>query len=402
MKQTRPEVLEIVPHYLPGYKAGGPIRTVSTTVARLSGDFRFRILTSDRDVGDDRPYPDVTRDRWLERGAADVMYLSPRKQNLSGMRRILSSVEPDLVHVNGFYHPAFTLGPLLLRRLGLLEKAPLLLAPRGHLSPGARSLKPWRKRAYIGVVNLFGLTRDVVLHASEDLERREIFRVFPDADVRVAADPTPAQVTQTGYPDIADQGEVGVAPLRKRPGELKALFLSRIVPKKNLAGLLEALSGVEGHVELSVVGPIGDEAYWEKCQGRIYELPESIMVNYRGAVPPDQVLDVMREHHLFVLPTHSENFGHVIHEALEVGRPILISDQTPWEGVEQASAGWICDVENTSCFRERVERAIRMDQGIFEAMCEAARRYVLRVLEDRSAAERTIDLFREMVNEAGR
>lgn len=401
MTDSRPEVLEIIPHYLPGFKAGGPIRTVSATVERLFDEFCFRILTSDRDVGDDAPYPGVTSDKWIKRGAAEVMYLSPENRGFVALRRLFDSLTPDLVHVNGFYHPGFTFWPLLLRRLGMLSNVPLLLAPRGHLSPGARSLKPWRKRVYIGLIKVLGLNRGVVFHASEELERREIRAIFPDSEVRVAADPSPHPTRGMATANASGR-EVGTPiELSKRPGELRALFLSRIVPKKNLAGLLDALSGVRGDVTLTIVGPIGDEAYWRDCRRKIRTLPGSITVDYRGSVSPDEVLDVMGEHHLFVLPTRSENFGHVIREALEAGRPVLISDQTPWEDVEQASAGWICRVESTECFRDRIEEALRMDQDAFDSMCFSARRYVAEVLEERSAADRTRELFRKMLAHGG-
>ena len=67
-------------------------------------------------------------------------------------------------------------------------------------------------------------------------------------------------------------------------------------------------------------------------------LPSNVRVAYGGVVAPDEVTAVLRRHHLFFLPTHSENFGHVIVEALAAGRPALVSDRTPWTDLEAAGA----------------------------------------------------------------
>ncbi len=43
-------------YYLPGYRAGGPIRTLANTVAQLGEEFSFRIITLNHDSGVDTPY----------------------------------------------------------------------------------------------------------------------------------------------------------------------------------------------------------------------------------------------------------------------------------------------------------------------------------------------------------
>lgn len=405
LRGKRPEVLMSVPYYLPGYRAGGPIRTVSAMVEGLDVEFRFRVLTSDRDEGDEAPYPEARPGEWVQQGRARVRYLAPEEQTLAGLRRALGHLSPDLLYLNSFYHPVFTFRLLLLRRLGALAQVPLLLAPRGHLSPGARAVKTWRKRAYIALVKLLGLVDDAVFHASDDLERREIREVFPDADVRVAPNMVPPLRGEgAGSAGDAPGADAGPAPPEvpaKEPGRLKVIYLSRVAPKKNLAGLLEALRSVSGRVELSVVGPIGDETYWAHCRQLIDELPASVEVDARGAVPHRDVPAVLAEHHLFALPTRSENFGHVIREALQVGRPVLISDRTPWTGLEEAGAGWMCRLEDLSCFGGQLQAAVVMNQEEFRDRCEAARRYVRKVREEGDARERNRRLLLRVAHGTG-
>ena len=81
---NKPKILILVGYYLPGYKAGGPLRTISNIVDDLGGDFEFWIVTRDRDLGDDVPYTCVSVNKWLAVGKARVFYASPDRLNLRG------------------------------------------------------------------------------------------------------------------------------------------------------------------------------------------------------------------------------------------------------------------------------------------------------------------------------
>ena len=71
----------------------------------------------------------------------------------------------------------------------------------------------------------------------------------------------------------------------------------------------------------------------------IGNMPANVTVNYAGEIHPDQVESTLRTFDLFLFPTHGENYGHVIREALSAGVPALLSDRTPWRGLEEKNAG---------------------------------------------------------------
>ena len=52
-------VLVFLSHYTPGFKTGGPLQSVANLVQHLGKEFRFRIITSDRDYEDTDPYPNI-------------------------------------------------------------------------------------------------------------------------------------------------------------------------------------------------------------------------------------------------------------------------------------------------------------------------------------------------------
>jgi len=77
--------------YLPGYKAGGPIRSVANLIDALGDDFEFRVVTSDRDLGEDKAYDGIVKGSWQSVGKANVRYLSPADMHLVSWYRLLVS-----------------------------------------------------------------------------------------------------------------------------------------------------------------------------------------------------------------------------------------------------------------------------------------------------------------------
>src|SRR5476649_921272 len=79
--------------------------------------------------------------------------------------------------------------------------------------------------------------------------------------------------------------------------------------------------------------------YWESCLEVIKKMPANVVVKYHGEIPPAEIGKVLGEHHVFILPSKSENYGHSIVEALSAGLPVITSYATPWNDLEKAKAG---------------------------------------------------------------
>ncbi len=260
----RPRVLVFSASYLPGYKGGGPIRSIANLVACLSQEFDFRVVTADRDIGDTEAYDGISPDEWTDLGDARAIYLSPAKQSMGALRRLLQDTEHDLLYLNSFFSPVFSIKPLALRALGLVRRTPVVLAPRGELCEGALQLKTAKKRAFMLLARWLGLQRGVVWAATSPEEAVAIRQhVGPAAEVREAPNlPAPADLSA---PTAPAEG--------KTPGFLRILFLARISPKKNLRGALRLLAGLTGRMEFDIHGPVEDRDYWAECQAVIATLP---------------------------------------------------------------------------------------------------------------------------------
>jgi glycosyltransferase involved in cell wall biosynthesis len=367
MSAARPRILVLLAHYLPGERAGGPVQSVAGLVEALRGDFDFRILTLDRDMGEGVPYGNVSPDVWTRHGATAVRYLSPRGAAAKELRRLLRASDYDLLYLNSIFARRFSMLPVFLRRLGLIPRVPLLVAPRGQLSEGALALHSVRKRSYLRLAKTFGLYRDVYWLASTALEADEIRAAFPHARrIGVAMDFGPAP--PDACPSPADAVE-------KKPGRLFAVFISRISRMKNLAGALQALGAVAGEVRFSIYGPKEDASYFAECQRLISRLPANVQVRYMGIVPHEDVGATFARHDLFLFPTLGENFGHVIYEALIAGCPVLLSDRTLWRGLEAASAGWDLPLDDLRAFSSVLQRCVDAGPEEWNRMRAGARSF---------------------------
>ena len=322
-------ILVLIDYYLPGYKAGGPLRTLANMVERMSDEYEFWIVTRDRDFGDNQPYADVCLGEWVDQGLAKVFYVPKAQWGVWRMRELLSETQYDILYLNSFFSWWGTGIPLLLRRLHRARSVPVVIAPRGEFSQGALRLKAFKKQVYIFLTRWVGLYKGLIWQASskhevDDIANQRIVerrRVLVAKNVLVAPDLLPDM-------QIAPVGAVAA---ERAVGPLRLVFISRISSKKNLDFLLRTLQRVSNPVELAIYGPREDVGYWTSCQELIRALPSNVKVDVGGQVPHEEIRTVFGQHDIFVFPTRGENFGHVIFEALAAGTPVLVSDQTPWE-----------------------------------------------------------------------
>jgi glycosyltransferase involved in cell wall biosynthesis len=378
----------LVDRYLPGFRAGGPVRTLSNVVQRLGDEFNFSVLTRDRDVGDARPYATVASDQWNAVGKGRVYYASTLSPRVVWMA--LRDTCPDVLYVNSFFSP-LSICAALLWRLRLIKAVPLVIAPRGEFSPGALRLKWWKKRTYLALVSRMRLYQDVVWHASTSDEQSDIRRVMgANVRIHVARDVGPSVESEVPLTQTDET-------LQKRRGAVRLVFLSRISRMKNLHFGLALLSDLCGSVILDIYGPIEDTAYWRECERAAEGLPPGVEVTYRGEVAPDAVVTILRQYHFLLLPTLGENYGHVVVEALTAGCPPILSDRTPWQDLADPAAGWVLPL-SAPHWRSALQACVEMDNSSYEIMARAARLYSRKVLGSSQPVDDTRDLFLRALN----
>jgi glycosyltransferase involved in cell wall biosynthesis len=122
------------------------------------------------------------------------------------------------------------------------------------------------------------------------------------------------------------------------------LFLSRIHEKKGLDLLLSAFAACRDLLPDTalVVAGLGDEKYTASLKNLATSLNLKNDVIWVGPLYGDAKLDTIRAAEAYVLPSHQENFGIGVVEALACGTPVLVSDKVNiWREVKQANAGFV-------------------------------------------------------------
>jgi glycosyltransferase involved in cell wall biosynthesis len=380
-EQNKKKVLVLVDWFKPGYKAGGPIRSCTNFAYALKNDFDIRVLTTDTDHGEQEPYKNITPNEWGTNLGPDIQVYYARKTTLSlgQLKREIINIGADYVYLNHLFSPKFVVYPLWLKFTGQL-KSRIVLCPRGALYESALAVRPAKKRPFITLFKALKIHKLITFHATNEREKNAILDYFPGSQV-IIADNLP----ESDQPEFVSY--------KKEAGAVRCIFIARIVPIKNLQFLLQVLQQIKKQVILTVAGPVEDPDYWKECEKTIKALPANIQVNYLGAISNEEVKSKISEHHLFVLPTQGENFGHSIFEALLSGRPVLISDQTPWLDLAAKKAGWDVALSAPAEFARVIDEMAMWQQSEFDEWAQGAWRFARLFIENPASKKQYLNLF---------
>lgn len=372
-------ILTFTGYYLPGYKGGGPIKTIKNLFdSTASNEIQYRLVTSDRDLGDTEPFSNVTRGEWNEVGNADVFYTAADSNGTEQIQSLVANEEYDFIYLNSFFSFRFSIYPQLLARK---YKRTVIVGPRGEFSQGALDLKPFKKKLFVQLYKLAGLHKNAIFQASSKYEAEDIRRLLgQNVDIKIAED-IGAQEFATNLP-------------KQDSYKTRIIFISRISPKKNLKQAIQVLEQVKKPVVYDIYGPIEDKGYWEQCKSAINQLPEHINVKYCGSLTPDHVIDTMAGYDMFFMPTFGENYGHVIAEAFCAGLPVLIADTTPWRQLEEKSIGWDIPLASSEKFSQIIDDFAELSEVQYKEKRQKVLTWAKRKFSQRDAIDANIAMFK--------
>ncbi|QKW13107.1 glycosyltransferase family 4 protein [Verrucosispora sp. NA02020] len=349
----------------PGFRGGGPIRSLRYILDTLPEGIDVTLVTRDRDLRSPVSYPGLSG-RLLHRDArAAVFYLDPfALRHWARLLRHVRSRPVDLLYLNSLWS-AFSVVSILAVASGVLRAGAILLAPRGELAPAALDIRSRKKRLFLSVWAPLLRRLDVRWQACSRREEEQIRAAVPWAQVMVNGN-------ECAVP------EDPAPPAEPREGPLRLVFVGRISPMKNLVTALEAVAGTTRPIEFDIFGPVEDEEYWARCRGIVESMPGHVRVAYRGELPAAQVLDTFGRYDAFLFPTLGENYGHVIVESLAAGCPVICSDETPFSALIAEAGGAVVRPATPAAFSAVLDRlAARPVAARAEAKRLAARKYRL-------------------------
>lgn len=327
-------------YFSPGYKAGGPIKSLKNLTSAMSSEYEFKVYTSAFDMGEKNPYP-LSLDSWIQSHLGINIYYATK-----GFSKLFKSISTlgretaDIIYLNSFFDPHYGILTFLMFKLGLIKTRKIIIAPRGEFSPGALKIKGAKKSIYLKFLSFLYNDKDVYWHATTSHEAKDITRVFPEAQIEIAEN---ISFLNSENSDLAPRVSNSV------------VFFSRISPKKNLSFALQCLKLVNTPLEFHIYGTEEDKQYWQHCEKLISELPPHIKVFSHGELRPDDVISTLKKYEMFLFPTQGENFGHVIVEALSAGLFTVLSDQTPWNDLEAYGVGRSLNLNNPKAFASEIE-----------------------------------------------
>jgi glycosyltransferase involved in cell wall biosynthesis len=316
-------MLEAIVHCIPAItdESSGPSYSVVRLCQALGPIFGERIVLATlgtgerhRDIPFIREFPRTSYPWRLGR--------SPEMRRW--LRGVAASREAALIH----NHSLWMMPNVYAGWAAAKANTPYLVSPRGTLSAWAMRSGSAVKRVFWPLVQRPALNAVTCFHATAEAEL---------ADIRRMGFRQPVAVIPNGIdlPATLNPGSSGPRTL---------LFLGRIHPIKGLDLLLGAWRAVQDrHPDwvLKLVGPDSD-GYLGQLKVSVERLGAK-RVDFRGEVKGDEKWAAYRAADLFVLPSHSENFGVSVAEALASGLPAVVSKGAPWSGLEANGAGWWVD-----------------------------------------------------------
>jgi len=302
---------------------GGPsvsVRALARSQAAVAGENVLLLATA--------PAPHQSRDGELE--IQELATEPPARLGHSpALARLLHDRPLEVVHAHGLWQRPLHYARAGARRHGAL----LVISPRGMLSRWARRQHPVRKFLARHFVHPRALEEAAGWHATSPEEAQDLRSLGFHQPVCVA----PNGVAVPAAADLARARQwwhEHVPATAQRP---VALFYGRFHQKKRVRELIELWAATFTGEWLLLVAGLPEDydaaeltalAAQRGAAGKVH------VTDGRDAPPPYAVANV------FLLPSHNENFGLAIAEAMAAGVPVVVTDSTPWSRLRDAGTGW--------------------------------------------------------------
>jgi glycosyltransferase involved in cell wall biosynthesis len=381
-------ILHVVPTYLPAVRYGGPIYSVHGLARALVGlGHEVHVLTTNIDGAGISAVP---LNRPVDIDGVKVWYHPVRWPRKSFRSPPLSDAvtqmlpQTSIVHL----HSVFLWPTWAAARASRKAGASHIISPRGMLIKDLiRRRSRIAKSIWIGLIERTNVERACAVHLTSQIERAELER-FGWQLPRLAVIPNGID-----EPVVA-AGAIGADVRAIAAAQPLVLFLGRLSWKKGLDHLLHAFART-GVGKLAIVGT--DD---ENLAPQLVKLATSLRLEDRVRILPRTVVGAEKEHlfaaaRLFVLPSHSENFGNTVLEALRRCVPVAVTQGVGAADVVRQSGGGIVVGADPEVLGTAINR-FTTDESLARSMGEAGQRHVMAHYTWAQIAARMEDLYRAL------
>jgi len=293
----------------------------------------------------------------------------------------------DLAHIHAVFNHSSIAAAHVCRK----ARVPYVVRPLGTLEPWSMTQKSLRKRVFWQVSGKGMLRRAAAVHYTTDAEKLSTERLLGlnhgkviALGIETTASASHAKLEQH-FPELASEPYM--------------LVLSRLHPKKGLDVLIDAflaLVQVEkfAHWRLVIAGD-GPEAYVRKLKAMAGSSAQRDRIVFTGWLDGEEKDAVLGGASLLVLPSHQENFGLCVMEALSHSVPVLVSPHVNLaEEIVLANAGWIATVDKDALLSRLAEALGDEEERVRRGL--AGKQLSQKYSWD-TAAKSLIDLYKQVV-----
>jgi len=263
---------------------------------------------------------------------------------------LLDQLKPDILHINGIWELPNT----IIQRSAKRRNIPVIISPHGMLEPWIMKHNKLKKKVALWLYQDRSLRQASCLHATAPAEMENI---------RTLGYTNTMTVIENGI----STAHLSLKKSWKRTHTI--LFLSRINPKKGIEFLIEAIAGLKAEIAdyRIIVAGEGSPQYINTLKQKANGHGVGTRFSFPGGVYGDQKWELYRSADLFVLPTHSENFGIVIPEALACGTPVITTVGAPWKELRRRKCGWWIDI-GTEPLKKTLREFLKLTEHELEQM----------------------------------
>ena len=347
--------------FWPQKNSGGPPISIMNLVQSVKEHFDIYIISKNHEINEEKPLEGI-KPGWNQFDFGKAFYTLKGEHGFRAIYRLIDEVKPDVIYQNSFFSVDDLLPVLCYKKKH--KNVKVIVAPRGELYPERVQVGKLKKTAYGKLFRYSGLLKDIYFQGTgqEECQQEKDFLGIPDDHL-------------LNIQNLSIPAKKHYARLDKQPGVLRLVYVARIHPTKNTLKAIEWLSSLTGEVVYDIYGSIENEMYWEQCKDAISKLPENITVQHKGVIDHDQVAATISRYHAYYMPTTGENFGHSIVEAMLMGKPVVISDQTPWTDVN-SHGGYSFELKDEIGFVKALTELVEMDGDRYTLLSQKVEQYI--------------------------
>lgn len=307
-------------YFYPALKAGGPVKSLYLLKKKLNNNFDIKVVTSAYDI-------DGTE---VQKEKKNFIIIKNFFSLIKNLFILFSKINSQLLYFNSFFSFKFTIIPIIFAKIFFKKK--IIISPRGELFSSEIEKKGLKKKLYLIFFNFF-LKKNIYFHVTSLIEKKIIKKLFRHNKIEIVE-------------NLSVKKDFNLRKKKFDKKKLKFVYFSRISKKKNLHLAIHLLSNINNNVELDIYGNIEDDAYWINIEKLIlHKSSERFKINYKGFINK-KINKILENYNFFILLSDSENFGHVILEAMMAGCIPVVSKNLPWQDIYKKKCGFVIDIKN--------------------------------------------------------